>query len=408
MAKIFIYKARDKSGNLVRGTLEAESKSDLVDKLQKKSYFVISLKVKGRFPISLESQLERFTPVSSTEKLTFYIQFANLINSGLPILTALKILSNQISNSRLKTVLDNVCREIESGASLSDCLENQGGFFPALLVHMVRAGETSGSLANVLTRFVQFAEEDFDLRQKVNSALFYPAILTFASAALIVFITSFVVPNFVKIFTKANVALPLPTRILNSIGVTLRDNGILFLITIFILSFVLKYLINSDKGRFYFDKFKLSLPLVGSIVLRLSISRFSRTLATMDSSGVPILKSLEISKEVMGNKVIAKKVEVSCKMVEEGSTLAEALRKTNQFPEDTLQMISAGEQSGNLSGMLLKLSDYYDKLIDYQLKRLVSIIEPLFLVIIGCIVAFIMTSMLLPVFDMVKVIRSLK
>ncbi len=408
MAKTFIYKARDKSGNLVRGALEAESKSDLVDKLQKKDYFVISLKVKGRFPISLENQFERFTPVSSTEKLTFYIQFANLINSGLPILTALKVLADQISNIRLKAVLDDVCRQIESGANLSDCLENQGGFFPALLVHMVRAGEASGSLANVLTRFSQFAEEDFDLRQKVSSALFYPAILTFASAALIVFITSFVVPNFVLIFKKANVILPLPTRILNSLGVTLRDNGILFLITIFILGFVLKYLINSNKGRFIFDRFKLSIPLVGLIVLRLSISRFSRTLATMDSSGVPILKSLEVSKEVMGNKAIAKKVEASCKMVEEGSTLAEALRQTHQFPEDTLQMVSAGEQSGNLSGMLLKLSDYYDKLIDYQLKRLVSIIEPLFLVIIGAIVAFIMVSMLLPVFDMVKVIRSMR
>lgn len=408
MAKTFIYKARDKSGNLVRGALEAESKNDLVDKLQKKDYFVISLKAKGRFPISLENQFERFTPVSSTEKLTFYIQFANLINSGLPILTALKVLADQISNVRLKAVLDNVCRQIESGANLSDCLENQGGFFPPLLVHMVRAGEASGSLANVLTRFSQFAEEDFDLRQKVSSALFYPAILTFASAALIVFITSFVVPNFVLIFKKANVILPLPTRILNTLGVALRDNGILFLITIFILSFVLKYLINSNKGRFIFDRFKLSIPLVGLIVLRLCISRFSRTLATMDSSGVPILKSLEVSKEVMGNKAIAKKVEASCRMVEEGSTLAEALRQTKQFPEDALQMVSAGEQSGNLSGMLLKLSDYYDKLIDYQLKRLVSIIEPLFLVVIGAIVAFIMVSMLLPVFDMVKVIRSMR
>lgn len=408
MTKTFIYKARDKSGSLVRGSLEAESKSDLVDKLQKKDYFVISLRAKGQFPISLESQLERFTPVSSTDKLTFYIQFANLINSGLPILTALKVLAGQISNVKLKAVLDNVCRQIESGASLSDCLENQNGFFPALLIHMVRAGETSGSLGNVLTRFAQFAEEDFDLRQKVSSALFYPAILTFASAALIIFITSFVVPNFVLIFEKANVILPLPTRILNSLGVTLRDNGILFLITIFILGFVLKYLINSKRGRFIFDKLKLNTPFVGLIVLRLSISRFSRTLATMDSSGVPILKSLEISKEVMGNKVIAKRVETSCRKVEEGSTLAEALRQTNQFPEDTLQMVSAGEQSGNLSGMLLKLSDYYDKLIDYQLKRLVSIIEPLFLVIIGCIVAFIMVSMLLPVFDMVKVMRAMR
>ncbi len=408
MSPIFIYKARDKQGALVKGTLEAVSQDDFLDKLNKMGYLVISLKQKTTSTLKLGGILDKFTTISATEKLLFYIQFANLIQSSLPILTALKTLSAEVKNRRFKLVLEDVVHKIESGSSLSEALSNHPGIFSLLLVHMVKAGEASGALAVVLTRFSKFAEEDYDLRQRVKGALFYPVLLSIASAALIIFITSFVVPSFVAIFQKAKVKLPISTRILYWLGMALRSHWLLFLITIFIFIFVLKWIINTKKGRLIFDTLKLNLPLLGDVFRKLCISRFSRTLATLDASGVPILKSLEISKEVMGNKLIEKTLEAGSQLVEQGSTLAESLRTTNQFPEEALQMISAGEQGGNLAPMLSKLSDYYEKLIDYRLKRLVSIIEPAFLVIVGGIVAFIMASMLMPIFDMVKVIRAMR
>ncbi|MEW6008534.1 MAG: type II secretion system F family protein [Candidatus Omnitrophota bacterium] len=408
MSPIFAYKARDKQGALVKGILEAGSQDELIDKLHKMGYLVISLGQKSSPAFKLDFLLDKFTTISITEKLLFYIQFANLIQSSLPILTALKTLSSEIKNRRFKLVLEDVVKKIESGLSLSEALANHSEVFSGLLVHMVKAGEASGALAQVLTRFSKFAEEDYDLRQRVKAALFYPVLLSLASAALIIFITSFVVPSFVAIFQKAKVKLPISTRFLYWLGMALRSNWFLFLISIFLFIFVLKWIINTKKGRLIFDSFKLNLPLLGDVFRKLSISRFSRTLATLDASGVPILKSLEISKEVMGNKLIEKTIEAGSQLVEQGSTLYEALRTTNQFPEEALQMISAGEQGGNLAPMLSKLSDYYEKLIDYRLKRLVSIIEPAFLVIVGGVVAFIMASMLMPIFDMVKVIRAMK
>jgi type IV pilus assembly protein PilC len=408
MSQLFIYKARDAKGNLIKGVLEAVSEEALLDRLHKMGYLVINLKPQRVLEYPFKDFLNKCTIITATEKLIFYIQFANLIQSGLPILTALKTIASEMANVRFKLILESLIRQIESGTSLSEALANHSNVFPQLLIHMVKAGETSGALSNVLVRFAQFAEEDYDLRQKVRSALFYPILLSVASAALIVFITSFVVPSFVAIFQKANVVLPLSTRILYWFGMAIRNYWIIFLIAIFILFFVLKFIIHLPKGRLIFDGAKLKIGFVGDIFRRLSVSRFSRTLATMDASGVPILKSLEISKEVMGNAHIAKLIEASIKLVEQGSTLSEALKVTRQFPEEALQMIFAGEQSGNLSAMLFKLSDYYDRLIDYRLKRLISIIEPLFLVVVGGIVAFIMSSMLLPIFDMVKVIRSLR
>ncbi|MBU2541598.1 MAG: type II secretion system F family protein [Candidatus Omnitrophica bacterium] len=408
MSGVFVYKARDKKGNLIKGNFQAESQNEAIDKLHKMDYLVIDLRAKGVAGININDWFNRFSSISQTEKLIFYIQFANLIHSGLPILGTLTTLAGQITNKRFKAVLENIARQIESGSSLSKALDNQGRVFPKLLVHMVKAGETSGKLSDVLARFSQFAESDFELRSKVKSALFYPALLTVASAALIIFITSFVVPNFITIFQKANINLPLSTRILNNVGISIRSHWLLFLIAIFILIFVLKWIINTKKGRIYFDGLKLKLPLLGSIFRRLSISRFSRTLATMEASGVPILKSLEVSKEVMGNVVISRTIEASMRLVEEGAMLSESLKMSGHFPADVLQMISAGEQSGNIAEMCFKLSDYYERLIDYHLRRLISFIEPLFLLIIGGIVAFIMASMLMPVFDMVKVIRALK
>lgn len=408
MSQFFVYKARDKQGVLVKGSLEAASQDELIDKLHKMGYLVVSLRQKTSSTFKLGVFLDAFTTISATEKLLFYIQFANLIQSSLPILTALKTLSAEVRNRRFKLLLEDVVKKIESGSSLSEALGNHPDIFSGLLVHMVKAGEASGALAQVLTRFSKFAEEDYDLRQRVKGALFYPVLLSLASAALIIFITSFVVPSFVAIFQKANVKLPISTRFLYWLGMALRSNWFLFLIAIFIFIFVLKWIINTKKGRLFFDTFKLNLPLLGEIFRHLSISRFSRTLATLDASGVPILKSLEISKEVMGNKLIEKTIEAASQLVEQGGTLADSLRTTNQFPEEALQMISAGEQSGNLTSMLSKLSDYYEKLIDYRLKRLVSIIEPAFLVIVGGVVAFIMASMLMPIFDMVKVIRAMK
>lgn len=402
----FTYKARDTAGKRVRGTLEALSPDEVASKLRKMGYLVTGVEQGLSSGVDFESLLERLQHVKTEDIVMFNFQLANMVGSGVPLLLSLQILKTQTENPTLKNILDRIALQVEGGMTFSDALALYPRTFSKLFLSMVKAGEATGHLDTVLIRYASYAEYQEDLRQKIQGALFYPAILVVVGVAVILFIVSFVVPQFAEIFSKANIQLPLPTRILMAVGATLKHSWFLWLLITGALGILLKWIRRTKRGHLATDQFLLMIPVIGDLLRKVSISRFARTLATLVESGVPMLASLGIVEEVVGNQVISRSVRKARRSVEGGAKLADPLKESEGvFPLDAAQMIAVGEETGNLGGMLNKVSDFYDRSVGYSVKKLTILIEPVCLVVMGSVVAFIMASMLLPIFDMVKTIR---
>lgn len=401
---IFIYKARDTTGRAVSGKMEAPSKTELIDKLHKMGY--MPTKVTETKPgMELVNLLDRVKRIKSDDMLMFYIQFSNMINSGITILMALSTLARQVENKVLKETIGEVARQIEGGSTLSEALSFHPRIFPKLFVNMVKAGEASGNLDAVLMRYAVFFEHQEDIKEKVKGALFYPMILLTFGIIVMLFIVAFVIPQFAQIYLKAGVRLPTPTLIVYKMGLIIKNGWYMVFAFVIIATLLIKFYAKTGKGSLLIDTIKLRLPIVGDLYKKVAISRFTRTLGTLLGSGVPILQSLDITKEVVGNRILAQIITDARRYVEKGEHLAEPLMVSNEFPPDVVQMISVGEGSGNLDGMLNKIADFYDMTVDYAIKKLTTIIEPVFLLILGCMVGVIMASMLMPIFDMVKTLR---
>ncbi|MFA5144305.1 MAG: type II secretion system F family protein [Candidatus Omnitrophota bacterium] len=400
---LYSYRARDSAGKVVKGTMEAADKTELIDKLHKMGYMTTNVRESsGR---AASSVLDSFSWIRSDDILVFYVQLANMISAGITILMSLNTLAKQTENKALKQAIGNVSRQVEAGASLSQAFASQPRIFSKLFVNMIKAGEASGNLDSVLMRYAQFFENQNELKQKINSALFYPVILLCAGLAVTLFIITFVIPQFAEIYLKAGIKLPLPTLIVYNAGIAIKKFWYLGIIAFIALFIGIRLYIKLDAGRLLFDRMKLTLPIVGSLYRKVVMARFSRTLATLLGSGVPILQSLDITREVVGNEVIARAVSNIRGYVEKGERMSEPMRVSEEFPPDIVQMVAVGEETGNVDGMLNKTADFYDITVEYAVKRLTTIIEPLFLVILGIMVGFIMASMLMPIFDMVKTLR---
>lgn len=400
----FVYKARDASGKAVRGTLDAASKTELVDKLRKMGYMATSV-AETFSGFKVESLLQNIKGISTEDMILFNIQLSNMINAGISILTSLDTLSRQISNRRLREAVGNIKRNIEAGTSLSESFSKYPRIFTELFVNMVKAGEASGKLDTVLAKYAVYYEHQADLKEKIKGALFYPAILLIAGIIVTLFIVTFVIPQFAMIFMKTGIDLPLTTLILYNLGTALKSYWYVGFLAVGIAAIAIHLYAKTDKGSMRLDRFKLKLPIIGPLYRKAAISRFARTLGTLTASGVPILESLDIVKEVVGNKVLAEKILEVRKTVEKGEHIAEHMKLCEEFPPDTVEMIAVGEESGSLDSMLNKISDFYDMSLGYTIKRLTAIIEPLFLLIMGCMIGFIMASMLLPIFDMIEILR---
>lgn len=400
----YIYKARDETGKLVKGAMDALSKKELAEKLRKMGYMLTTVK-ETTAGAKLESIGESFKRIKVEDIIIFNLQLANMIDSGIPLLSSLNIISKQIENKRLREAVGEISRSVEGGTSFSDALAKHSRIFPKLFISMVTAGEASGKLNTVLNRLAIYVEQQEDLRQKIKNAIFYPAILLFMGIAVIIFIVSFVMPKFVDIFSKANVPLPLPTLILYGVGVTLKRFWYLIILGICLIVMTIRNYARTETGRLKFDRLKLKLPVIGPLVRKVVVSRFSRTLATLIDSGVPLLQCLDIVESVVGNEVISRVVRNVRNSVEGGERIASPLKISEEFPADAVQMIAVGEETGKLGNMLNKIADFYDTAVGYSIKKLTALIEPVFLVIMGSMVGFIMASMLLPIFDMVKTIH---
>lgn len=400
----YTYKARDTTGKPLKGAMEAVTKEELIDKLRKMGY--MTTQVSEALPgIKRETIFDKLKGISTQELIVFYLQLSNMLNAGINILSSLKTLANQIENKRLKKIIGDVSKSIEAGESFSTALSKYPKVFPFVFISMVKAGEASGKLEMVLSRFVQFTEHQADLRQKIRESLFYPLILLSCGIAVTLFIVTFIIPKFTEIFLKAGINLPLPTLILSYIGMAIKQFWYLIILLIILCCIAIKYYIKTGPGRFNLDRLKLNLPIIGSLYRKAAISRFSRTLATLVATGVPILKSLAITEDVIANVVLGHLIRNVRIAVEKGEKISESLKISEEFPQDTVQMISVGEETGDLAGMLNKISDFYDMSLGYSIKKMVTVIEPLLLVIMGGMVGFIMASMLLPMFDMIKILH---
>lgn len=401
---IFTYKARDANGRPIAGNMEASSKSELIDKLHKMGYLPTRV-TEAKPGIGLLNLLDRFKRVKSDDMLMFYVQFSNMINAGIAILTCLTTLEKQIENRTLREALGEVARRIEGGSTLSEALSSHPGLFSKLFINMMKAGEASGNLDVVLMRYAVFFEHQEEIKEKVKGALFYPMILLTFGVAVMIFIVTFVIPQFAQIYIKAGVRLPAPTLIVYKIGLLIKNYWYIGIALVLLFGISVRLYSRTAKGSLIIDTLKLKFPITGHLYKKVAISRFARTLGTLLGSGVPILQSLDITKEVLDNRVLEQIISDTRRYVEKGEHIAEPLKVSNEFPPDVVQMISVGEESGNLDGMLNKIADFYDMTVNYAIKKLTTIIEPVFLLILGCMVGVIMASMLMPIFDMVKTLR---
>jgi type IV pilus assembly protein PilC len=405
MAKSFTYTVKDGTGREITGSLEGDSVEALSGKLRQMGYFVVSIE-EVRTSMA-KKQIHLFGVRIKNQDVTIFTrQFATMINAGLPLIKCLSILAQQTESSSLADIITDCQREVEAGRSLSEALAKHPEAFNHLYVSMVRAGELGGMLDDVLLRVASQMEREQDIRRKVKSAMTYPVAVLGISLLLLTAMIVFVVPRFASMFKDLGGELPLFTRILVSISHFVGGWGGLVIIALIIGVVVLFRRVRATStGRLAIDRFKLAMPVVGTLFHKYALSRFSRTLGTLISSGVPILGALEITGETTGNMVITRALDEVRAGVKEGETIARPLTQASVFPPMVTQMIAIGEETGALDVMLQKVSEFYDSEVNAAVDSLTSILEPILIVCLGGVVGTIVIALYLPVFKVITLIK---
>ena len=401
----YAYQVRDKDGKKMRGMIEATSEKTVVDRLLEEGYLITQVKPAHRLALSKDLVIMG-TGISSDALTMFYFQLSNMVEVGIPLLTALQTVRTQIENRTLKKVVQSLISRVENGDSFSEAMSQNDKTFPLLYRTMIRVGETSGHLAESLRHVGELNEARTELEHQVRSALAYPAVLILASVAVVIFMMVWIIPTFVTLFDKAGIPLPLPTRVIVGLSSGIRQHPMLLGATFVGAATGFQFLLRTPSFKLMWDKFWLSCPAVGLLIRQIEVSRWSRMVALMLSSGVPILQTLEITQNLTQNLVFKNTLTDAYISVQSGGKLADVLRTNQAFPSDVVQMVLTGESSGTLDKMLYKVADFYDHLIARTLKQLTALIEPLSILLMGGIVALIMLSILLPMFDMIKVLGT--
>jgi len=401
----YVYTARPLKGAPVKGEIQGDSKVAVAYELRRKGLTVLSVDEKKSLP-SLNELLESTQKIKLRDKVVFSRQFATMINAGLALLRALYILEEQTSNKRFKKVITAVRQDVEAGMPLSDAVEKHPVAFDRLYVSMVRAGEVGGVLDQTLNRLATQLEKDDSLRRSIKSAMTYP-ILIGVFALLVMFgLILFVIPIFANMYRDLGGQLPLLTRIMVGVSDFTRSFWFVALPATILAFWGIKRLKQSKPGRETWDKMKLRIPMkIGTIIQKIAVARFSRTLATLVSSGVPILQAIEITGKTSGNTVIEYAMEGVKENIKGGDSIARPLERVAVFPPMVTQMIAIGEETGALDTMLHKIADFYEDEVDTAVKSLTSIIEPIMMIFIGGLVGLIVIAMYLPIFNLFKLVQ---
>jgi len=392
------YQGTSRSGSSVSGVMTASNKTELASLLKRQQITATKMTEKGK-----EFSVPTFGGgVKAKELAIFTRQFSVMIDAGLPLVQCLEILAGQQENEVFQKVLTGTRSQVEGGATLSAAMRSSPKVFDALYVNMVEAGETGGILDTILQRLSSYIEKNVKLQRAVKSALVYPVGVISVAAGVITLLLWKVVPIFATLFAGLGVDLPLPTKIViamsNFIGSIF---GLLLLVAIVGALFGLKVWYGTRQGRFILDTIVLKLPIVGILMRKIAVARFTRTLGTLISSGVPILEVLDITAKTAGNAVVEKALQQVRKSLEEGKSLTEPLKEAEVFPGMVTQMIAVGEQTGAMDAMLQKIADFYEEEVDAAVKDLLTALEPIMIVFLGVIVGGVVISMYLPLFSLI-------
>ncbi len=385
------------------GTITAKSKSLAAQALQEKGLYITYLKEK-EIVVSWKDQIHLFRAVKVRELAIFCRQFSVLFESGLPLIDCLATLQQQTSNKSFASVLEQVKEDVEEGETLHQAVRKQSKIFPDIFNNMVEAGETGGILDQTLNRLALHFEKEHHLREKVKSAMVYPFILVLAAAGMVLFMLVVVLPNFVSIFASVNIELPPSTRALLAVSQILREHGFVVFVVAALLIFICYRFSQSSVSQVLWARLSLKTPVIKSLVLAVLTARFARTLGTLLSNGMPILGALEIVAPVIGNEVLRENLLDAREQIQEGDSLAAVLQQQNLFPPMLIQMMAVGEQTGRIDQLLDKAADFYEKEVDHAVDRFASFLEPALILVMGGIVGFIVSAVMLPMFEMINMV----
>ncbi|MGH9428685.1 MAG: type II secretion system F family protein [Terriglobia bacterium] len=397
----FLYKARDSAKRMMEGSLEAETEQEALAKLGQMGYFPLSIEREEPFPQgqAVARSFRLFTRIRRRDVTFFSRQLADLLESGLTLMRALDVLREQTENPLLQGILADLASHVRDGKSFSDALAVYPGIFSPLYVSMVRSGEVGGMLGGVLARLADFAEKEDELRVKVRSALAYPALILLVGMGTIAVLLIFVIPKLVSLFQEVGQILPLPTRILIELSRWVTSYWWLIL-SLAVLGVVLVRRARlSQGGRLAIDKIKLHLPVLGSLINKVEIARFARSLATLLSHGVPILRAMQVVVQATGNELLRGELQQIGEQLKGGATLSQGMRRGRIVPSFVTHMVAVGEEAGTLDRSLFKIADAYEREADRAMKLMTSLVEPVMILVMGSLVGFIVISMLLPIFQ---------
>jgi type IV pilus assembly protein PilC len=394
---VFIWEGKTRQGAVQKGELAANSKEEVLALLRKQNILPINVTIKSK-----ELKLALFAEkVTDKDVVIFTRQLATMIDAGLPLVQCLEILGTQTENKALSKVVGQVRSDVEGGATFADALKKHPKVFDNLYVNMVAAGEAGGILDTILQRLASYMEKLAKIKSQIKSAMIYPSVILFVAVAVVALLLVIVVPMLAGMFAEMGQVLPLPTRIVLAFSNFLKGWGGLFSV-IFIVGFVvgLKQFRRTEKGLTVTDAIALKLPVMGSLIQRVSVAKFTRTLGTLMTSGVPILEGLLIVSRTAGNKIVENAIVATRQSVSEGKTLADPLGRAKVFPPMVTQMIAVGEATGALDNMLNKIADFYDDEVDSAVAALTSLLEPMLMVFLGITVGFVIVAMYMPIFQM--------
>jgi type IV pilus assembly protein PilC len=397
----FTYSARPAAGGDIRsGEIELPTKEEVATYLHRQKLIPVAIREKDRaISITLGSG------VKTRDIVIFTRQFATMINAGLPLVQCLEILAEQTDNETLRKTIREVLYDVESGNTLADSLGKHPKVFTKLYVNMVAAGEAGGILDTILLRLATFLEKNDALARKIKGAMIYPIVITLVAVAAVAVLLIFVIPTFQQMFASAGVPLPLPTRLVIAMSGFLQGYWWAVLLGMGAAWFLFRQFYRTDNGELLVDRGMLNLPILGDMLRKAAVARFTRTLGTLVASGVSILEGLEITAKTAGNRVIHDAVMGSRASIAGGETISGPLRESGVFPPMVVQMINVGEQTGGLDDMLTKIADFYDDEVDAAVGALLSALEPLMIVVLGVIVGGMIVAMYLPIFDMISAVQ---
>ncbi|MEZ4586265.1 MAG: type II secretion system F family protein [Gemmatimonadales bacterium] len=400
---VFEYTAKNRTtGQILKGTLDVPSRDEVMAYLNKNRMLLVSVREQ---PKQLQLKLPGGGGISTRDLVIFTRQFATMINAGLPLVQSLNILAQQTENKALKDVVKQVVYDVEAGNTLADAFRKHPKAFPDLYVNMVAAGEAGGILDTILLRLATFLEKNDALVRKVKGAMVYPAVIISVAVIAIAVLLIFVIPTFESMFASVDMELPLPTQIVIGASNILLQWWWAIILGIIMGAIGLRQYYNTPDGRKRIDGGMLRAPVIGDLLRKSAVSRFTRTLGTLISSGVSILDGLEITAKTAGNRVIHDAVMQSRASIAGGETIAGPLEHSAVFPPMVISMIAVGEQTGGLDEMLSKIADFYDSEVDVAVSALLSLMEPIMIVVLGVVVGGMVVAMYLPIFDMVNAVQ---